>query len=199
MGTNQSRYTAEFKAPIGPDCDLMLDCWMAFDVEYAVQLAERLRPYKLTWMEECLIPEDYDAHVALRERLPWQTLSTGEHWTTTFPFQWAASHHVVDILQPDIAWCGGLTACWKIAGIGQAAGMRIILHGGANNVFGHHFSYASQAAHLAEFFVGTQPGVPLEEAGHLPGMALPKNGTLLPNDAPGFGLEVPADWLVPFA
>ena len=192
-------FVAKARETIGPDCDLMLDCWMAFDVEYAVQLAERLRPYKLTWMEECLIPEDYDAHVALRERLPWQTLSTGEHWTTTFPFQWAASHHVVDILQPDIAWCGGLTACWKIAGIGQAAGMRIILHGGANNVFGHHFSYASQAAHLAEFFVGTQPGVPLEEAGHLPGMALPKNGTLLPNDAPGFGLEVPADWLVPFA
>ena len=32
---------------IGPDVELMLDCWMAFDVEYTVRLAERLRPYRL--------------------------------------------------------------------------------------------------------------------------------------------------------
>ena len=36
----------------------MLDCWMAFDVEFAVRLAERLRPYRLKWIEDCLIPED---------------------------------------------------------------------------------------------------------------------------------------------
>ena len=29
---------------IGPHVELMLDCWMAFDVEFAVRLAERLRP-----------------------------------------------------------------------------------------------------------------------------------------------------------
>jgi L-rhamnonate dehydratase len=192
-------FVAHAREVIGDDCDLMLDCWMAFDVEYAVQLAERLRPYRLTWIEECLLPEDLDAHTALRERLPWQTLATGEHWTTTYPFQWAASHRVVDILQPDISWCGGLSACWKIAGLAAAAGTRVILHGGANTVFGHHYSYASRAAHLAEFFVGTQPGVPLAEAGHLPGQALPKDGYLLPNDAPGFGLAIPADWFTPFA
>ncbi len=191
-------FVARARATIGDECDLMLDCWMAFDVEYAVALAERLRPYRLTWIEECLIPEDFDAHVALRERLPWQTLATGEHWTTTFPFQWAASHHVVDILQPDLAWCGGLTACWQIEALAQAAGLRVILHGGGNNVFGQHFSYAARTAHLTEFFVGTHPGVPLEQAGHLPGQALPKNGYLRPIDAPGFGLEIPAKWFTPF-
>ena len=51
-----------------------------------VDLAETLRPYRRKWMEECLIPEDLDAHVALRERLPWQTLATGEHWYTHVPF-----------------------------------------------------------------------------------------------------------------
>ena len=49
---------------IGDESDLMLDCWMAFDVEYTVRLAERLRPYRLKWMEECLLSEDYDAHLA---------------------------------------------------------------------------------------------------------------------------------------
>ena len=46
---------------IGPHVELMLDCWMAFDVEFAVRLAERLRPFRLKWMEDCLIPEDHTA------------------------------------------------------------------------------------------------------------------------------------------
>ena len=40
------RRIAEVRALIGDDCELMLDCYMAFDVEYSVRLAERLRPYK---------------------------------------------------------------------------------------------------------------------------------------------------------
>ena len=56
---------------------------MAFDVDYTLRLAEALRPYKLKWIEECLIPEDFDAHAELRARLPWQEryppASTGTH------------------------------------------------------------------------------------------------------------------------
>ena len=29
---------------IGDECEMMLDCWMAFDVEYTVRLAERCGP-----------------------------------------------------------------------------------------------------------------------------------------------------------
>jgi L-rhamnonate dehydratase len=149
-------------------------------------------------MEECLIPEDYDAHVALRERLPWQTLSTGEHWYTHVPFQWAIRHGVVDILQPDIAWCGGMTTVRRIAAAADAGGVSVILHGGGNTVYGQHFTYATPSAPWCECFVATPPGVPLEEARQLPGQALPQEGWLVPSDAPGFGLQIPETWLVPF-
>ncbi len=191
-------FVARTREQIGDDAELMLDCWMAFDVEYTVRLAEALRPYRLKWMEECLIPEDFDAHIALRQRLPWQTLTTGEHWYTHVPFQWAASHRVVDILQPDINWCGGVSTCLKVAGAADAAGINVILHGGGNTAFGQHFSYASAAVPWLECFVGTHPGVPLEEAWRLPGEAYPQNGYLVPSDAPGFGLEIPQSWLTPF-
>jgi L-rhamnonate dehydratase len=191
-------FVAQAREQIGPECDLMLDCWMAFDVDYAVRLAEVLRPYRLTWMEECLIPEDFDGHLALRERLPWQTLTTGEHWFTTAPFHWASAHRAVDILQPDLNWCGGVTVTQKIAAIAEAGGQKVILHGGGNGAFGQHFSYATRAVPWCEFFVASPPGVPLEEAGHWPGLALPKNGYLQPNDAPGFGLDIPAAWQTPY-
>ncbi|NJN82859.1 MAG: L-rhamnonate dehydratase [Caldilineaceae bacterium] len=191
-------FVAATREQIGDECELMLDCWMAFDVEYTVRLAETLRPYKLKWMEECLIPEDLDAHVALRQRLPWQTLTTGEHWYTHVPFQWAANHHVVDILQPDINWCGGLSTCNKVAAIADAAGISVILHAGGNQPFGHHFSIATPSVPWLECFVSTPPGVPFEEGWRLPGQALPKDGWLTPSDAPGFGLDVPDSWLEPF-
>lgn len=183
---------------LGDAGELMLDCWMAFDVEYSVRLAETLRPYRLRWMEECLIPEDFDGHVALRERLPWQPLATGEHWYTHVPFQWAINHRVADVLQPDVEWCGGISALRKIAASADAAGLSVIPHAGGNTVFGQHFSYASASSPWCEFFVGSDPGVALEDGWRLPGQAVPKDGWLVPSDAPGFGLELRAEWLTPF-
>ena len=191
-------FVARVREQIGDDCELMLDCWMAFDADYTVRLAERLRPYRLKWLEECLLSEDFDAHDDLRRRLPWQTLATGEHWYTHVPFQWALRHDVVDILQPDINWCGGLTTCLKITAAAEASGKSVILHGGGRNPYGQHFSYAMSAVPWLEYFIGSPPGVPLEETIQIPGQAVCEDGFLVPNDAPGFGLEIPEDWLEPF-
>ena len=191
-------FVAAARERIGDDAELMLDCWMAFDVEYTVRLAEALRPYRLKWLEECLIPEDLDAHLALRERLPWQALATGEHWYTQVPFGWAIAHRAADILQPDINWCGGLSVCKRIADAADAAGISVMLHAGGNTPFGQHFSYATPAVPWLECFVGTPPGVPLAEGWGLPGQACPQDGWLVPSDAPGFGLELEAAWLTPF-
>jgi L-rhamnonate dehydratase len=191
-------FVARVREQIGDECDLMLDCWMAFDVEYAVRLAEQLRPYRLHWIEECLVSEDFDAHLELRRRLPWQTLTTGEHWYSHVPFQWALKNDVVDILQPDINWCGGLTTCIKIAHAADAAGKKVILHGGGRNVFGQHFSLALPAVPWLEYFVASAPGVPLAEAVDVPGQAVAQDGWLVPNDGPGFGHQIPESWLEPF-
>ncbi|MBN1247307.1 MAG: L-rhamnonate dehydratase [Anaerolineae bacterium] len=191
-------FVAKARETIGDDCELMLDCWMAFDVAYTVRLAEHLRPYRLKWMEECLIPEDFDGHIALRERLPWQTLATGEHWYTHVPFQWAIRHGIVDILQPDINWCGGMTTVRKIAAAADAAGINVILHGGGVTPFGQHFTHATPSAPWCEYFVASPPGVPLEAAARLPGQAVAKDGWLVPSDAPGFGMEILEEWVTAY-
>jgi len=189
---------AQTRQQIGDDCELMLDCWMAFDVDYTVRLAERLRPYRLRWMEECLVPEDLTAHIELRKRIPWQTLTTGEHWFGLYPFQWAIENRVVDILQPDINWCGGVTACQKIVAAAESAGIPVMLHGGARNAFGQHFTYAHTNIPWLEYFIGSCPGVALEDVPRIPGQAVAKDGYLVPSDAPGFGMELKKEWFVPF-
>jgi L-rhamnonate dehydratase len=175
---------------VGRDVELMLDCWMAFDVEFAVRMAERLRPYGLKWIEDCLTPEDLHSHEALRRRVPWQTLATGEHWYVPQTFAQAAARQTADIFQPDIAWACGFTGCMRIAHLAEAAGIPVILHAGMNTPYGQHFSFANTNVAWGEYFVGGGPGVPLEETKVFPGMAVPKDGWLVPNDAPGFGLEL---------
>ena len=175
---------------IGPGIDLMLDCWMSLDVEFAVRLAERLRPYGLRWIEDCLIPEDFRGFAELRRRVPWQTMATGEHWYTPLPFFQAAADQVVDILQPDVKWVGGLTALVKICHIAEAAGISVIPHDGMGDCYGQHAVYAMPNIPMGEFGMITPPGVPLTEASQrTPGMSLPKNGCLVPSDATGFGIE----------
>ncbi len=180
-------FVAKARELIGPNVELMLDCWMAFDVEFAVRLAERLRPYGLKWIEDCLIPENFSAHRALRERLPWQTLTTGEHWYTPYTFFDAARDRVVDIFQPDIHWVGGFTACQRIAAIADAAGLEVICHAGMNTPYGQHFSFSSTNTRWGEYFVGGGPGVPLKNSISFPGMTVPVDGYCVPSDAPGFG------------
>ncbi len=191
-------FVAQARQTIGDDCELMLDCWMAFDVEYTVRLAEVLRPYRLKWMEECLVPEDLDGHLRLRQRLPWQTLSTGEHWYTHYTFQWAIQNKVVDILQPDVMWCGGISTLLQVGHVANSSGVSVMLHGGGNTVFGQHYTCSAPASPWLECFIGTPPGVPLEEGWGLPGQAIPKDGWLTPSDAPGFGLEASESQIEPY-
>ncbi len=191
-------FVARNRELVGDDVELMLDCWMAFDVEYAVRLAEALRPYKLKWMEETLRSEDFDAHAQLRQRVPWQTLSTGEHWYTSVPFQHAASRHLVDIFQPDIHWVGGLTAITKICAIAEAAGISVIPHCGGNTPYGQHACYAMPAIPWTECSVATPPGESPEKAALLPGMATFKDGKMIPSDRPGFGLQITEEQILPY-
>ena len=88
---------AAVREQIGPDVALMLDCWMALDVDYTVRLAETLRPYRLRWIEDYLLPDDTEGFAQVRQRLPWQTLATGEHWYMPQSFARAANQRSVDI------------------------------------------------------------------------------------------------------
>lgn len=187
--TRNEEFVARTRELVGPDVELMLDCWMAFNVEFAVRMAEKLKPYGLRWIEDCLMPENFDNHRTLRSRLPGTTLATGEHWYLPQTFFQAAAAGVADIFQPDICWAGGFTGCQRINHIAEAAGIDVILHAGMNNPYGRHFSFANPNVRWGEYFVGTAPGEPLRGSLIYPALTAPEDGFITISDAPGFGLE----------
>ena len=187
---------AQTREQVGPDVEVMVDAWLSLNVEHAVRLGEALRPYRIKWLEDYLLPEDLEGYARVRERLPGITLASGEHWYTLHPFAVAAGRGLVDILQPDLAWCGGISAGQRICHLAEAHGLTVIAHGGMNYPWGQHLSLAMPAIPMGERSEGvTPPGVPLEEMVLLPGTAPIRDGYVRPSDAPGLGMEITREWL----
>jgi L-rhamnonate dehydratase len=187
---------AKTREQVGPDVEIAVDCWMSMNTDYMVRIAERLRPYNIKWLEDYMLPEDMDSYFNLRQRIPYQTLATGEHWYSIHPFALAASRGLVDIFQPDLQWVGGLTAGIKICHLAEAHGLTVIPHASTNYPYGQHLAYAMSSVMWAERSEGVAPpGVPLEEMTVLPGTPVIKDGYLTPSNAPGFGLEFDLDWI----
>lgn len=186
-------FIAAKRVLVGDAVELMVDCWMAFDLDFAIRFAHRMQPYRLRWIEDCLMPDDLDGQYELRRRLPQSTLATGEHWTTLAPFANAAARRSADIFQPDIGWACGLTGCLKIAHLAEGAGVSVILHAGMNTPYGQHFSMAVSNCPIGEYFVASAPGVPLDEVRLTPGTQTPLGGWVVPPDEAGFGLGLTLD------
>ena len=65
-----------------------------------------------------------------------------------------------------------------------------------NDAYGQHVCYAMPAIPWGGLSATSAPGVPLGSARGsrgTPGLAVPKDGRLIPSDAPGFGIELTLD------
>ena len=182
-------HVAQARERVGIEHDLMINPVMSYNVEFALRLLEQLRPYNLRWFEEPIVPTDTAGLAHLRRSAPWVAIATGEDHHGRHAFLDLVEKRAVDILQPDLTWGGGMTEAMKIHTIGEMAGMATIPHGGANNPFGQHFAMAAIESPMGEYWMDTDPGVPLEETIRIPGTAVPVNGKVTPSGEPGFGME----------
>lgn len=188
-------HVARARDVVGPRAELMINPVMSFNVEFCLRLAERLRPYNLRWLEEPLPPYDIDGHAELKRSITWIPLATGEDHRGRYEFARLIERRAVDIVQPDISWGGGLSETMKVYTLASTAGILTIPHGGANTPWGQHFAMAAPESPYQEFWLGTAPGIPLDETVPIPGMAMPVDGKIILGDAPGFGMEIRDEWV----
>ena len=178
------------RASTPEDFPLMYDCWMALDVDYAVRLAHAVADLGFSWIEEPLPPDQYSDLRRLRDRMPPQMmLTTGEHEYTANGFRLLCEAGV-DVIQPDPAWCGGLTELLRIWAVAQVFGVKVIPHAGG--MLSYHFVISRPDGDLAEFPILAADGESVA-AQHAPlflGEVLPEHGWVSVGDEPGFGLTL---------
>jgi len=184
---------ADMRSRVGSDFWLMLDCWMALDLDYATRLAGRANEHGLKWIEEALSPDDYWGYAELKRNVPAGMLvTTGEHEATRWGFKMLLDMDCCDIIQPDVGWCGGLTELIKISELADAKGKLVIPHG--SSVYSYHFVATRHNSPFAEFLMmapGADEVVPMFHP-QLIGEPVPRNGRLAVSalDKPGFGVEL---------
>jgi L-rhamnonate dehydratase len=177
---------------LGPDGDIMLDCWMAWNERYTVEMAQMVAPYRVYWMEECLQPHDYEGFGRLNAEIKTTRIATGEHEYTRYGFRNLLEHRSAAIWQPDIHWCGGMTELRRIAALAAAYDIPVIPHTGGN-FDSIHFVMATPNSPWAELFIPA-PGGPdivyrrFEEDHHI--TRGPEGIYSRPSDRPGFGWDI---------
>jgi L-rhamnonate dehydratase len=196
--TDNIAFIADWRAKVGPDFPLMLDCYMSMTTDYAAELSRRLEPYDLQWIEEPLMPDDYDGHkrlaMKMNTRAGGTVLATGEHEYTRFGYQQLVDAGV-ELIQPDVMWMGGPTEFLRVAALASSQSVDVIPHG--CGVYGYYMAMAIEHIPMAEFMMMNEraDGIEPNFGTMFQSEPLPKEGYISLPDTPGFGLELNRDAL----
>jgi L-alanine-DL-glutamate epimerase-like enolase superfamily enzyme len=172
---------------IGPDVELMVDASCPWDLEQAIEMAKRIRPYDLLWLEEPLWPpEDYDGMARLKAEggIP---LAAGENAGTFADIAQLIGHARVDYVQPSITKIGGVSAMRRVAEMAQQSGTKIAPHSpyfGPGLIATIHFAASLPARPPIERFYLDLTASPLADLVEAPG------GFMRVPNGPGLGIDV---------
>lgn len=183
-------YLAAQRALVGTGYPLMVDCYMALTVPYAIRLAEAAKPLDIYWWEEVLAPDDVEGFRLIKQAHPTVKWTTGEHEYSRYGFRRLIEERTLDILQPDVMWVGGLTELLRIAAHASAYDIPVVPHG--SGPYSYHFIASQTGAAFCEYVAASPDGRSIRPVfGDLfVGEDLPKDGKLKVSAAPGFGMEL---------
>jgi L-alanine-DL-glutamate epimerase-like enolase superfamily enzyme len=98
----------------GDSIEIMIDIGKRYKLKQAMYVAKALEQLNVYWLEEPLPAEDYSGYRRLSESTTMR-IAAGEEESGRLAFSRLINESHVDIIQPDISRCGGLTEARKIA------------------------------------------------------------------------------------
>jgi L-alanine-DL-glutamate epimerase-like enolase superfamily enzyme len=128
---------AAAREALGPDRELMVDPgwygagwkgpWKPRTRGENIRLCQSLAPYRVRWIEDFIHPEMFDDYAAVRQASP-APLAAGEQLATIWDFQRLIDGNCVNVVQPDLTRCGGLTVALQIARLADEKGLDLVPH-----------------------------------------------------------------------
>jgi len=106
---------------------LMIDTNHAYGRSEALILGRNLEDFRLRWYEEPVVPEDIKGYAELRSKLD-IPVAGGENEHTLYGFRSLFENNAIDIAQPDIGSCGGITGAKHIINLAQSFGVEVNPH-----------------------------------------------------------------------
>ena len=180
----------------GKSITLMVDTNHAYGRAEALRLGRALEQYDLRWYEEPVVPEDTAGYVEMRQKLS-MPIAGGENEHTLYGFRELLGAGAVDVAQPDLGSCGGISAGRHIMAIAQSHGVQVNPH-----VWGSAIAQAASLQLLAAVPVAhhslfaQEPILEFDRSSHPFRLQLitkpiePVNGWVEIPTGPGLGVEV---------
>ncbi|MSV30702.1 MAG: L-rhamnonate dehydratase [Bryobacterales bacterium] len=175
----------EARKKIGPSFELMIDCLCQWDVPYTLEMADRLREFRLYFIEESLSPDNVEGYARLCREVKGPLIAHGEHEYTRYGFADLLRNRAIQVLQPDTTWCGGVTELRRIGALAAAESLRMIPHRGGSP-YGLAVILTSPNCPMAESFGILERTNPVMAAM----TSRFEKGYYYPSDKPGFGVEL---------
>jgi galactonate dehydratase len=101
---------------VGPDIDICVDMHGRYDAVTGAQVAKRLEPLNLMWLEEPVAAENADAYRRITESTS-TPICAGENHYLAYGFRPLLETGAVDIVMPDLQKAGGLGEGQRIANL----------------------------------------------------------------------------------
>jgi L-alanine-DL-glutamate epimerase-like enolase superfamily enzyme len=176
---------------IGPDRRLMIDGGMAYSVHRARELCRRCDPLNLSWFEEPFDADDLRSYRRLAGTVNVR-IACGEAHSTLRSFKRLIDEARVDVLQPDLSRCGGLTVAADVAHLAEVARVDVVPHCFSSDVHlaaALHFASSLAQGGLVEY---PMP-LTLSESSLITQPLRPEQGMLAVPAGPGLGIELDED------
>lgn len=111
----------------GDSMEIMIDIGKRYKLKQALQVARALEQLNIYWLEEPLPSEDYTGYKRLTESTSMR-IASGEEESGRLAFARLINESHVDVIQPDISRCGGLTEVKKIATMAADNNIMLVPH-----------------------------------------------------------------------
>jgi L-rhamnonate dehydratase len=111
------------------DCEIMIDAGLGYvaDAKTATEVARELEQLGIFWLEEPFEPDEYEAYAELADGVDIR-IAAGEQDTTVWGFRELIDRGHVDLVQPDVTRCGGITELLRIAELARGRGVETVPH-----------------------------------------------------------------------
>src|SRR5262245_18081834 len=179
---------ATARSVIGPGRALMVDRGRVYTVKRALELLRCVEVQDLYWFEESLQPDELDGYRRLAVAAAVR-IAAGEADSGIRPFRALVEHGHLDVLQPDVARCGGFSVARQIADLAREHAVEIVPHCFSTGVLvaaSLHFVAALDRPTWSEFSVADSPLV----NGILATPFELRDGALAVPTGPGLGIEL---------
>jgi L-alanine-DL-glutamate epimerase-like enolase superfamily enzyme len=180
---------------VGPEVEVMLDVNGGYDAGTAVRVGRQIEEFNVAWLEEPVPADDLDGyeHVRRSVRIP---LAAGETEFGLFGFRDLIARGCVDVLQPEVARIGGITAARRLWALAHAHNLLYAPHTGFSGGVAHlaslHLAAAAPNFYTYEYMGAPSIQNPLRDIFTTP-FPSPRKGQIELPQGPGLGLEVDPD------